>query len=54
MIIPIFLVSDTYFIKIFSARHLDPRVRAEKSFSDIDESLPYLDISQPDFGIRET
>lgn len=43
VIIPVFLVSDTYFIKVFSAKHLE--LKAE---------IAVTETSLADFGIRET
>lgn len=49
VIIPVFLVSDTYFIKIFSAKHLDA-----KSRGDIEDSQIHDITNIDDFGLRET
>lgn len=43
VIVPVFLISDTYFIKVFSANHLKPKVEAVNVTQSLSE-----------FGLRDT
>ena len=55
MIVPIFFISDIHFIKIFSAKHLNPSVKSQ----NLDQEDSLLDnkpvtASSENFGLRET
>lgn len=46
MVVPVFLISDTHFVKIFTAKHLNPK------YASITQSFDTT--ADDNFGFRET